>query len=89
MLFMPFVISNNPKRRGSMNEISICNKLNIGTKIKEKYFIMLVDESIAVIIENTTIKPPIKKIVEIELVILLLNISPKFDKWILLIAELL
>ena len=84
ILFIPFVISNIPNKRGSIKEISILKKLNIGTKSKEEYFIILVEDRIAVIIENTTIKPPIKKIVEIEFVILLLNTSPKFDRWIVL-----
>lgn len=82
---IPLVISTIPKKKLSTNSDGTCKRFSKGfnTSIKLLCF------KIEIITEKITINPPIFKIVEIELVILLLIISPKLDKQTLLFKALL
>ena len=78
--FIPLVISKNPVNKPEIKAVSICKKLKIGLNIKLTIFKIPLDFNIEIMLENITTKPPINKIVEILLVILLEITSPRFEK---------
>ena len=78
--FIPLVISKNPVNNPEINEVSICIILNRGVNNVLTTFKTPLDFNIEIILEKITTKPPIKTIVEILLVILSDNTSPKFEK---------
>ena len=80
ILLIPEVISKKPVKSGLINEISIFKVLNKGVRIVDNIFNIPLDFKIEIMLANTTIKPPIRRIVEILEVILFDKISPKFDK---------
>lgn len=82
---IPLVISTIPKKKLSTSSEGICKIFSKGFNISMK----LLCFNIEIITEKITINPPIFKIVEIELVILLLIISPKLDRQTLLFKSLL
>ena len=82
---IPLVISTIPKKKLSTSSDGTCKKFSKGSNISMK----LLCFNIEIITEKITINPPIFKIVEIELVILLLIISPKLDKQTLLFKAFL
>ena len=88
ILFIPFVISKMPQRRGLIKEVSICRMLNSGEIQVERIFIIPLDFKIEITLENITTNPPINKIVEILLVILSANTSPKLEKETVLFSRL-
>lgn len=77
---IPFVISKKPQIKGLIKEVSILRKLNNGEKHVAKTFIKPLDFKIEITLEKITTKPPISRIVEILLVILFANTSPKLEK---------
>ena len=82
---IPLVISTIPKKKLSTSSEGTCKILSKGFNTSMK----LLCFNIEIITEKITINPPIFKIVEIELVILLLIISPKLDRQTLLFKSLL
>ena len=80
ILLIPFVISKIPQRKGPMNEVSILIALNKGEIHVDKICNNPLDFKIEITLEKITTKPPISKIVEILLVILSANTSPKLEK---------
>ena len=82
---IPLVISTIPKKKLSTSSEGTCKIFSKGFNISMK----LLCFNIEIITEKITINPPIFKIVEIELVILLLIISPKLDRQTLLFKSLL
>ena len=82
---IPLVISTIPRIKLSATLTGICKLFNKGFNISMK----LLCFNIEIVTEKITIKPPIFKIVEIELVILLLIISPKLERQTLLFKAFL
>ena len=80
MLLIPEVISKKPVKSGPINELSMFKVLNKGVRIVVNIFNIPVDFKIEIMLAKITIKPPIRRIVEILDVILFDKISPKFDK---------
>lgn len=78
---IPFVISKKPDIVLAIKSCGTCKTVNAGVKIVPRIDIILVELRIDKILENSTIKPPIKSNIEIELVILLAKISPILDKF--------
>ena len=73
---IPLVISTIPKKKLSTSSEGTCKIFSKGFNISMK----LLCFNIEIITEKITINPPIFKIVEMELAILLLMTSPKLDK---------
>ena len=80
IILIPLVISKNPLKRGDMKLVSISKKLNKGEKVIVTRFSNPLAFTIEMILEKITTNPPIKTIVEILLVILSANTSPKLEK---------
>lgn len=80
IIWIPFVISNKPVRNPCTKVVSILKKLNTGEIAKLVIEIIPLAFKIDIILEKITINPPIRKIVEILLVILWAIISPKLEK---------
>ena len=80
IVFIPLVISRNPLRRGAIKDVLIFSKLNKGESNKLTPFKIPLDFRIEIILEKITTNPPIRKIVETLLVILLAKTSPKLLK---------
>ena len=78
--FIPFVISKKPLTIGEIKLVSIFKMLNKGDKQVESICNIPLAFKIEITHENTTTKPPIRRIVEILLVILFAKISPRFEK---------
>ena len=74
---IPFVISINPLMRGIQKEVSILINSKTGVINIEVLFRIPLDFKIEIILENNTINPPIRKIVEVALVILSAITSPR------------
>ena len=83
ILFNPLVNSKIPEIKLFPNSAGTFNKLNKGTmqvdKISKNWLVCMID----IITENSTTKPPIDKIILIELEILFPIIPPKLDQEIL------
>ena len=77
---IPFVISKKPQIIGLIKEVSILIKLNKGERHVDKMFRIPLDFKIEITLEKITTNPPINRIVEILLVILSANTSPKLEK---------
>ena len=78
--FIPFVISKNPLSKGLTKDVSILKNVNIGDKIIETFARMPLDFKIEIMLEKITTNPPIRSMVEIEVVILSAKTSPKLEK---------
>ena len=79
---IPFVISNSPVNIGAINSGEMFIKLKKGVYVFTINSNRWLDFSIEMITEKSTMKPPIRRIVDILFVILVLNISPRLDIWI-------
>lgn len=77
---IPFVISKKPVNRPWAKFISIFKLLKIGLTILVKILKIPPVFNIEITLENITTNPPIRKIVEILLLILSAKISPRLDK---------
>lgn len=80
IILIPLVISKNPLKRGEMKLVSILKKLNKGEKVIVAIFNKPLAFTIEMILEKITTNPPIKSIVEMLLVMLSANTSPKLEK---------
>ena len=78
--FIPLVISKIPVKILEMKVVSILKRFVIGVKQVVNKFNIPLDCRIEIILEKITTNPPIKRIVEMLLVILSANTSPKFEK---------
>ena len=80
IIFIPFVISKMPVKNPCMKLVSIFRKESKGFSKIVMLFNMPLALRIDRILENMTINPPIKRIVEMLLVILSARISPRLEK---------
>ena len=79
IVLIPFVISNKPLNRGAIKEVSILSVWKRGENKLDKIFKVPLAFKIEITLENITTNPPIKKIVEILLVMLSARTSPKLE----------
>lgn len=77
---IPFVISKKPVNRPWAKFISIFKQLKIGLTILVKILKIPPVFNIEITLENITTNPPIRRIVEILLLILSAKTSPRLDK---------
>ena len=87
IIFIPFVISKMPVKNPCMKLVSIFRKESKGFSKIVMLFNMPLALRIDRILENMTINPPIKRIVEMLLVILSARISPRLEKEALFLGE--
>ena len=87
IVWIPFVISNNPVNIPDIKFGSMCKILKIGVMLVHNIFNIPLALSMEMILENITTKPPINKIVEMLFVILSARISPKLAKLALLLLD--
>ena len=85
---MPFVISNTPVKSPCIKLGSIFKISNRGLNNIVKLFNKPLALKIDMILEKITTNPPIKRIVEILLVMLSAKISPKLEKEAVFLAWL-
>ena len=89
IVLMPLVISKKPLIRGEAKDVSILSILKIGEMQEAQMLRIPLPFKMDMILEKITTKPPIKKIVEVALVMLSANISPKLEKDTVLVVCLL
>lgn len=87
IVWIPFVISNNPVNIPDIKFWSMCKILKIGVMLVHNIFNIPLALSMEMMLENITTKPPINKIVEMLFVILSASISPKLAKLALLLLD--